>query len=1261
MRRSLRLWWVSWLLVPALILGMSPSRVLAGQSVGDEAQATEQVPEADEAVVDSSLYAADAGEDSLQEETIQPIGEDEEQAEALAADVEVPQEPTEAVEDSTDEGLDAENEILVAQSAESGSAASEQLINVDEYVPEFTLDTNESKRLTFRLTQGSVVNIMIDWFQSSGSSALFDVALTNQSGVKVLTCNATRQNADKIDSVIKSGTHSLGMIYLKAGTYYLDITSHAPSLVIGILKVSTLTTSESHAYDLEPNDSLATASSLAIGKDVSGILYDARQHGATTLTGEDYYRFGISEIGNVTVDLFLAQTSSLSIEVIDAAGVSKGTLSQSAGNLKGSGGFYSGKLTLKGCEPGTYYLHVRGSFPNSSATTLAERLFFYESMEYDFRVLYESTAVHGPQEEPITLPLGKQQDVRVRLDEGQSQCFSFTTTKDDAVSLDISWIDEMLSTNAAAVTLAREDGSDAMTWRLGRTNADAVNKQDKEYSHVFSPILLKKGSWRLSVTSSVDGLVIKSAGVTDLGLMAAASSAAGSINSLEHETNDTRAKANVVSLGSTMLAGFYDPRFHNAAGKELVDWYKLQIDSRDYYRVSYGMPQGAMRLEVYAEGQSEPLRTGQVDAGSTTSGWYKGSADLGWLDAGTYYIKVAHTFDATILLTASCKNTALYFIRPTSGSPTTATGYALLRADGTLWKCSSDGTPTSSAWSLYADPETMTTLYVEATATAVPLDVQYRYGTSGASTASRSLQSLVYRLGTVVFLPDKDGSSRVERIEESTFSASPVSKIENLDKTKVAEIGEYAFKGCQNLSELTLPPTLGTIGDYAFQDCQSLSTLTLRSGRFPEIGSMTFDGTPLNTSESAHVYFTKRMEWSGGLGEVGASWQNLSAQKSFVSDSPIDVSEAEVSGLVDTYYYDATPKTQDLTLTVDGRSLVEGVDYSISYEDNVYVGTAKVVLTGMGNFGGSHALTYSILRRTSLARAEVAGVVDKIYEEGGVTQEPVVTVGDKVLMEGRDYSLSYLNNTKAGTATVIISGINAYVGSTSRRFQIQLLDISKATITGLKATYKKTGKPIKPKVTVSVDDRTLEEGVDYTVTYNANVNPGTATVIVKGKAGCTGTVKKSFKIYQTATIPKKRQIFGWKKNRGPSAATVGRGLTKLSSKGAEGYIKFKAPKTATYTFTFSDFRREKSSWGYLDLYGNLYLQDGLGRHLTATTQGGKTDAFRVASKGYAETSGGMLQRSLASRYVKTRIKKGATVYFYIWTTADYFSCNVNIS
>lgn len=63
-----------------------------------------------------------------------------------------------------------------------------------------------------------------------------------------------------------------------------------------------------------------------------------------------------------------------------------------------------------------------------------------------------------------------------------------------------------------------------------------------------------------------------------------------------------------------------------------------------------------------------------------------------------------------------------------------------------------------------------------------------------------------------------------------------------------------------------------------------------------------------------------------------------------------------------------------------------------------------------------------------------------------------------------------------------------------------------------------TGKALTPKPTVKMGPTTLREGTDYTLSYQNNVNAGTATITVTGAGNYTGTITRTFTI-RTASIP----------------------------------------------------------------------------------------------------------------------------------------------
>lgn len=95
--------------------------------------------------------------------------------------------------------------------------------------------------------------------------------------------------------------------------------------------------------------------------------------------------------------------------------------------------------------------------------------------------------------------------------------------------------------------------------------------------------------------------------------------------------------------------------------------------------------------------------------------------------------------------------------------------------------------------------------------------------------------------------------------------------------------------------------------------------------------------------------------------------------------------------------------------------------------------------------------------------------------------------------------------------------------------------VSKARISGIKTSYKYTGKVKKPVPVVELNDKKLVKDTDYTVKYSSNKNVGKAKVVITGKGDYTGTVTKTFKILPKGTSvkslkkAKKAIVVSWKK------------------------------------------------------------------------------------------------------------------------------------
>ena len=144
---------------------------------------------------------------------------------------------------------------------------------------------------------------------------------------------------------------------------------------------------------------------------------------------------------------------------------------------------------------------------------------------------------------------------------------------------------------------------------------------------------------------------------------------------------------------------------------------------------------------------------------------------------------------------------------------------------------------------------------------------------------------------------------------------------------------------------------------------------------------------------------------------------------------------------------------------------------------------------------------------------DVAFDKELTYTGNELTQTVTVTVNGKTLTVGKDYTVSGLTGTEPGSYPVTVTGTGNYTGKVTKSFTISKAQISSAAITYDAGPYGYTGKEWKPEVAVSFNDAALTADTDYTVSYENNINAGTAKIIITGIGDhFTGSTEKTFTI-----------------------------------------------------------------------------------------------------------------------------------------------------
>ena len=248
-----------------------------------------------------------------------------------------------------------------------------------------------------------------------------------------------------------------------------------------------------------------------------------------------------------------------------------------------------------------------------------------------------------------------------------------------------------------------------------------------------------------------------------------------------------------------------------------------------------------------------------------------------------------------------------------------------------------------------------------------------------------------------------------------------------------------------------------------------------------------------------------------GLGKYSGTYNfGYYVQKADMNDLDISLSKTE-------FIYTENVIKPVVTVKCGKNVLTRNKDYVLRYCDNVDVGTASIIVKGIGSCCGTVTKEFTILPNslTSVSSCDVTMAKDT-YPYNGLAIKPKVSVrdGKKLLKQGVDYVVRYVNNVNVGTASVVVAGRGDYFGSVTKTYTISdsLKDVSLCDVSLKKRVYTYTGGIIKPKVVIKDGNKVLTVGTDYLLRFVDNIEIGTASVVIAGRGNYTGTVTETFDI-----------------------------------------------------------------------------------------------------------------------------------------------------
>ena len=309
----------------------------------------------------------------------------------------------------------------------------------------------------------------------------------------------------------------------------------------------------------------------------------------------------------------------------------------------------------------------------------------------------------------------------------------------------------------------------------------------------------------------------------------------------------------------------------------------------------------------------------------------------------------------------------------------------------------------------------------------------------------------------------------------------------------------------------------------------------------------------------------------------------------------------------------APPVYYTVTLDTDGGVLVGGGETERTVVENDTIDPGKCEKPGYTFVGWTvngnpitvpYMVTGNVTLKAAYTEEKKTGIaiigLEEKYDYTGAKILPNIGVIDydvedgRILVPGTDYTVQFKNNTKVGTAQVIVTGKGNYLGKDiQRKFEIvavkditeNLVDLKGAKLAAISPVVY-TGDAQYPKFTL-----TLKGGSPVEYTYNGenyvsaegavlaanvalsnNINKGTATILLTGSSDAKGKVSSLKKTFKITAVDLKANADKVKvetqagvyavKGAAPASITVSYD-GKTLKKGTDYTVKYSGNKTAT--------------------------------------------------------------------------------------------------
>ncbi len=345
--------------------------------------------------------------------------------------------------------------------------------------------------------------------------------------------------------------------------------------------------------------------------------------------------------------------------------------------------------------------------------------------------------------------------------------------------------------------------------------------------------------------------------------------------------------------------------------------------------------------------------------------------------------------------------------------------------------------------------------------------------------------------------------------------------------------------------------------DINTADIASISPCLLKDGKAEPGVSVTFGGRKLSAGHDFSVSYSDNEKVGTASATIEGKGNFTGEKTAYFQIAKSDLGDCLVATKRNVYLYKGDTVEPRIFVSFGDASLREGVDYKVAYSGNDAVGIGHATVSGMGEYIGSKTVDFAIVDAIDLGTYCTVHAYDAFYTGDKVCPRVDVRLNtessdeaygnggasrsEDAPVEGRDYTVLFEDNVNPGMGTAIVQGRGRYTGEVRVQFHILRksdFDLSDCSVLldppsnagrysfalkGGKYSFLYTGSAIEPTVSVSLYNDSgvyveLRNGVDYEVSYRSNTEPGSASVVVRGINGLTGSQTIGFNIVRKLSV-----------------------------------------------------------------------------------------------------------------------------------------------